>query len=265
MYVKLFSSILTSSVWATDPAVRVVWITMLALADRDGNVRSAPSGLARLSNVSVEQCNHALSLFLSPDTESGTKEDEGRRIEEIAAGWHILNYTKYRDLQDEETRKAQWRESSKKYRQNQRASAADQHASASGQHASAHAEAEGDAEAEAEAATETSASVVSANFDAVAALVARLPEQQRAAWSAEIRVAKEGMHGKPLTDAQVQQACRDYLGNETLDRPSLRHFRGYLKNANVTPRSPRAGPRSKLEEGRASLKRWVDGEGNHGQ
>ena len=117
MYVKLFSSILTSSVWAEDAKTRIVWITLLALADREGDVQSSPSGLARLANVTLKDCHSALTRFCAPDTESGTQEYAGRRIEEHEGGWHILNYTKYRAMQDEETRKAQWRESSRTYRQ----------------------------------------------------------------------------------------------------------------------------------------------------
>lgn len=120
MYVKLFSSILTSSVWAEDTSTRIVWITLLALADKEGDVRSSPSGLARLANVTLEDCQAALSKFLSPDPESGTQEHEGRRIEERPAGWHIINYAKYREILDIETRKEQWRKDSKTYREKKR-------------------------------------------------------------------------------------------------------------------------------------------------
>jgi hypothetical protein len=146
MFVKLFSSILTSSVWSEDNATRIVWITLLALADKDGDVRSSPSGLARMANVSVEECQRALALFLAPDPESGTPDDDGRRIERREGGWFILNYGKYRALQDLETRKAQWRDAAKKYRQ--RKSSEHHGASSSNHHESSHTEAEAEAEAE---------------------------------------------------------------------------------------------------------------------
>ena len=144
MFVKLFSSILTSSVWSEDNATRIVWITLLALADKDGDVRSSPSGLARMANVSVEECQRALALFLAPDPESGTPDDDGRRIERREGGWFILNYGKYRALQDLETRKAQWRDAAKKYRQ--RKSSEHHGASSSNHHGSSHTEAEAEAE-----------------------------------------------------------------------------------------------------------------------
>ena len=163
VYVKLFSSILTSSVWGESNSTRIVWITMLALADKDGDVRASPGGLARLANVSTSECQAALSCFLAPDPESGTPEDDGRRIEQRDGGWFILNYTKYRTLQDAEMRKAQWREGTRKYRAgrkepesvniSQQVSTVRQHMSAyvnKNQHASTHTEAEAETETETE-------------------------------------------------------------------------------------------------------------------
>ena len=124
MYVKLFTSILTSSVWSEDNATRIVWITMLALSDKDGDVRSSPSGLARLANVSVEECQKALAKFEAPDPEDPTLEKDGRRIEEREGGWFIYKYAHYRALQDAEARKASWRESSRKHRQKKSAPSA---------------------------------------------------------------------------------------------------------------------------------------------
>ena len=97
MYVKLFSSILTSSIWSQDPSTRLVWITMLAMADVEGYVKAAPSGLARAANVPVKDCQRALDVFQEPDEESFTKEHEGRRIEKVEGGWLLLNYEKYRE------------------------------------------------------------------------------------------------------------------------------------------------------------------------
>jgi len=116
VYVKLFSSILTSSVWSEDLPTRVVWITMLALADRDGFVRGAPSGLARQANVSLADCLKALKVLESPDLESQSQEWGGRRIETMEGGWLILNYAKYRDLRDKETVREQTRERVRKHR-----------------------------------------------------------------------------------------------------------------------------------------------------
>lgn len=97
-YTKLFNSIITSTIWSEDDKTRIVWITMLALADKNGEVQGSIPGLARLAGVSVEACGKAIEKFLSPDPHSRTKDDEGRRIEEIDGGWHLLNHDKYRRM-----------------------------------------------------------------------------------------------------------------------------------------------------------------------
>lgn len=97
-YVKLFSSLLDSTVWDTSPETRIVWIAMLAMADRDGNVSASVPGLAKRAGVERGACERALALFMAPDPDSRTKDFEGRRIREIDGGWLILNYEKYRDM-----------------------------------------------------------------------------------------------------------------------------------------------------------------------
>ena len=106
MYVKLFSSILTSSIWSQDPNIRLVWITMLAMADAEGYVMAAPSGLARVANVPLKDCAAALKVFQEPDEESFTRDHEGRRIEQVEGGWLLLNYEKYREIRTEKQLKA---------------------------------------------------------------------------------------------------------------------------------------------------------------
>ena len=101
-YTKLFASIITSTIWIANDQTRIVWITMLALADKNGEVQGSVPGLARIAGVSMEACEAALKAFLSPDEHSRTKTDEGRRIEEIDGGWHLLNHEKYRKMASKE-------------------------------------------------------------------------------------------------------------------------------------------------------------------
>jgi hypothetical protein len=101
MYVKLFGTLLHSSIWVEDPSTRLVWITLLLMANRDGYVRASPSGLARAANVSKEDTVRALEVLAAPDEESGSPEYEGRRIEAVEGGWFLLNYSKYRELRTE--------------------------------------------------------------------------------------------------------------------------------------------------------------------
>jgi hypothetical protein len=97
-YTKLFNSIVTSTIWSEDDQTRIVWITMLALADKNGEVQGSVPGLARSAGVSVDACRAAIGKFLSPDPDSRTRDDEGRRIEEIDGGWHLINHRKYREM-----------------------------------------------------------------------------------------------------------------------------------------------------------------------
>lgn len=95
-FVKLFGSILGSTIWREDPATKVVWITLLALADQDGIVESSIPGLANYAGVGIAETETALQKFQSPDPYSRTPEHEGRRIEPMDGGWRILNHDKYR-------------------------------------------------------------------------------------------------------------------------------------------------------------------------
>jgi hypothetical protein len=116
-YTKLFSSITESTVWCgTSPALKIVWITMLAKADKIGRVHMSIPGLAKLAEVSIQEAEDAIEKLLQPDTYSRTHDYEGRRVETIDGGWRLLNFSKYRDLINEEERKAYKAEHARKSR-----------------------------------------------------------------------------------------------------------------------------------------------------
>ncbi len=115
-FTKLFNSIVTSSIWREPDHVRLVWITMLALADARGEVWASVGGLADAARVSRDQCLGALLVLSSPDPDSRTKDLEGRRIQEIDGGWILINYAKYRSYRDDENRRAQVREAVQRHR-----------------------------------------------------------------------------------------------------------------------------------------------------
>lgn len=96
-FTKLFSSIVHSTIWREPNHVRVVWVTMLALADRDGVVEASLPGLADASRVTLDECKEALALLSGPDEHSRTQDHEGRRIRVTDGGWLILNHGKYRE------------------------------------------------------------------------------------------------------------------------------------------------------------------------
>jgi hypothetical protein len=104
-YTKLFSSIVTSTIWVETDRTRIVWITMLALADKNGEVQASIPGLARIAGVPVADCEEAVAKFLAPDPYSRTPDDEGRRIEKIDGGWALINHAKYREMASREQSK----------------------------------------------------------------------------------------------------------------------------------------------------------------
>ncbi len=99
-FVKLFGSILYSTIWQTPPHVKIVWITMLVMKDRDGVVEASIPGLAKAAEVTVEQAREALEVLLAADPDSSTPDHEGRRISRVVGGWKVLNHDKYRDKLD---------------------------------------------------------------------------------------------------------------------------------------------------------------------
>ena len=118
MYVKLFGTILDSSIWLEDHATVRLWITLLAMADAEGYVRAAQPMLARRANIAENECEKALKTLSEPDKYSGTQEYDGRRIEEMAGGWLLLNYTKYREIRTRDQlmnaqRQKKWRDDHK--------------------------------------------------------------------------------------------------------------------------------------------------------
>lgn len=95
-YTKLFGSIVASTIWREPHETRIVWITMLALANKIGIVEASIPGLADLARVTIPECEGALAALQSPDHYSRTKDHDGRRIEPVDGGWAILNHAKYR-------------------------------------------------------------------------------------------------------------------------------------------------------------------------
>lgn len=104
-YTKLFGSIVASTIWREDDKTRIVWVTMLAMANKHGDVEASIPGLSDLARVSIADVEKALATLLAPDGYSRTKDYEGRRISPIEGGWHILNHSKYREKMSKDERR----------------------------------------------------------------------------------------------------------------------------------------------------------------
>ncbi len=111
-FVKLDCGIIHSSLWAEDSDTKICWITLLLLADATGFVRAAASAIAREAGIPAEVARRALDLFMSPDDESRTPDNAGKRVERVDGGYRVLNYEKYRERDyTNAERQKRWRES----------------------------------------------------------------------------------------------------------------------------------------------------------
>lgn len=119
-YTKLFQSILDSTVWQEPLPTKVVWVTLLAMCDRDGAVWASVPGLAARAGVTLPDCEAALAKFKSPDPYSRTKEFEGRRLEDMEGGWKLLNHAKYREMMNADERREYQRLKAAEYRKRKR-------------------------------------------------------------------------------------------------------------------------------------------------
>lgn len=118
-YSKLFSEIVTSSIWSEDDKTRIVWITMLALKDSRGYVPASVPGLANAARVSIAECETAIAKLEANDQYSRTKDNDGRRIKAVDGGWLVLNHDKYRDKRSDEARKEYQRRWQQEHRRRQ--------------------------------------------------------------------------------------------------------------------------------------------------
>lgn len=129
-YSKLHSSLVNSSLWTEPDNVRILFITMLALADRDGCVYGSRGGIFRLANIKWNDEDpddqDPFEVLLSPDADSSdmmrNPDNEGRRIEEMPGGFKLLNYAYYRGLRNDDDRREQNRVAQERYRQRQSSS-----------------------------------------------------------------------------------------------------------------------------------------------
>jgi hypothetical protein len=108
-FTLLWGKILDSSIWVKETKeTRLVWITLLAMKDKEGNVQSSEIGLADRAKVSPEECRKALKILLSPDPDDTSKVEKGVRIRVIPGGWQVVNHDLYRF--STEARRELWRQ-----------------------------------------------------------------------------------------------------------------------------------------------------------
>ncbi len=123
MFAKIFSQIFDSSI-AENCRSRHVFMDLLVLADSDGVIDMTADAIARRTNVPLEEVRQAITELSSPDPNTRTPDEDGRRIVPIdkgrAWGWQIVNYAHYRAIRDEEARRGYFRDYRRKEREQKR-------------------------------------------------------------------------------------------------------------------------------------------------
>ena len=101
MYAKVFTSLFDGSMRGQSDVI-LVFINLLCHSDQDGTVDRHYRAICDETGLSKERVLAALKVLESPDDESRTPTNEGRRIVRIEDhrnwGWTITNYKHYRDL-----------------------------------------------------------------------------------------------------------------------------------------------------------------------
>ena len=120
MYAKLFASIYQGTLRG-DTHGLVVFTNLLAHADAHGWVDIHPSAISDETGLTIDQTQAALKMLESPDPDSRSPEEEGRRIirldEHRSWGWKIVNHGKYRAIRNEEDRREQNRLAQQRWRE----------------------------------------------------------------------------------------------------------------------------------------------------
>lgn len=111
MYAKVFRSIFDGSLYGQFEAT-IVFLAMLVLADKDGTVDMTAEKIAAECGYPLDIVNRGIAELEKPDPRSRTPDEDGRRIVTLHAagwGWHIVNYSKYREIRSTDERREYFR------------------------------------------------------------------------------------------------------------------------------------------------------------
>lgn len=117
-WTPLFQQIIGSSIWSTPNHIRIAWVTMLATADKHGVCALTVGGLSALARISRQEAEEAFLVLSSPDADTLTQKNEGRRIVRVENGWKLLNWEDYREKAKRAVIQEHNREAQARWRQN---------------------------------------------------------------------------------------------------------------------------------------------------
>ena len=113
MYGKIFEQIYDSTL-REDPIIRLVFMDMIVLADKDGIVDITQEALSARTNIKTDDIYRAIEKLSQKDPRSRSKKDDGARIKLLDDhrdwGWEIVNYEHYLKKGSYEHKKKQDRE-----------------------------------------------------------------------------------------------------------------------------------------------------------
>lgn len=99
-YTPLFSTLTEGTLYGKWPHTGI-WACLLSMVDQHGLINRNPLMIATAVGVPIEQLLACIKDFMSPDPESQSQENEGRRLELIDParqwGWRVINIGKYRE------------------------------------------------------------------------------------------------------------------------------------------------------------------------
>lgn len=123
MFAKVFQQIFDSSI-ADDPKVRRMFIDMLILADPSGVVDMTYAAIIRRTGIDPEEVRTCIARLMEPDPASRSGKSNGARLVFIDSGrdwgWRIVNYDTYRQMRDEEGRRAYSRDYNRQWMRDKR-------------------------------------------------------------------------------------------------------------------------------------------------
>jgi uncharacterized phage protein (TIGR02220 family) len=108
MYAKIFKSMFEGTLRGK-PDPQLVFVNLMTHADKEGFVDRHFKAISDETGIPIERVEAAVTELESPDPESRSPDFEGKRLERIDEhrrwGWRIVNYRKYREMQDGESRR----------------------------------------------------------------------------------------------------------------------------------------------------------------
>lgn len=104
-WVPILRQLIDSSVWESTAEVAKLWVTILMIANepgRRGVIDMTVRSLAGRACLSPEATRQALEILTSPDPDSRSKAEDGRRLVPLDPrrpwGWRLVNHEDYESL-----------------------------------------------------------------------------------------------------------------------------------------------------------------------